>query len=95
MINRQVVKRINNGHRIPPDGTTPEVWRATGLRIGPRLLMLLVPSVTEQSAIRIVSVAVHDHNLPGCLIGKRWDLESGGVVGKERRGHVDAIQPHL
>src|SRR5687768_15029003 len=63
MVLRKVVECVNEGHRVPAHSASPEIWRTSGLRVGPTLLSRLIPAVIEQSGFVVARMALHENEL--------------------------------
>ena len=91
----QEIEAIDDGHRIPTDRAAPEAGREAGLRIGPRLRALFVPSVMVQTLPGGERVLVHQDDLLDDLIEGGRLLENFSILGEKRRSHVKSVEPHL
>ena len=95
MINRKVIKHIDERHRVPANGTSPEIGRPSRFGISPLLLSAFVVTVIKQARFGIDEVFFDQGELPGNIIKVFRLLIENFVFSVKRRGHVQTVEPHL
>ena len=90
------VEHIDEGHRVPAHGASPDLGAEAGGLVGPGHLLGLVPAVAQQAGVFGSRMCgVHQQKLFGDVVEVGGGLEGDGVLGAEGFGHVGAVEPHL
>src|SRR6266498_3931350 len=91
----KVIQSVYQRHGVPTHRSSPKVGRVPRIRIGPALLSRFIPTVIEQTRLRIARVTLDQNELFGDVVKIAVFMKHRGVLGIEGLSHIETVQPHL